>query len=38
VFHIGVTGMNVAPCRYYKPNNKPELPDAGKKKESEVQK
>lgn len=27
VFHIGVTGMNVAPCRYYKPNNKPELPE-----------
>ena len=27
IFHIGVTGMNVAPCRYYKPNNKPELPE-----------
>ena len=27
VFHIGVTGMNVAPCRYYKPNDKPELPE-----------
>ena len=25
VFHIGVTGMNVAPCRHYKPNDKPEL-------------
>ena len=27
IFHIGVTGMNVAPCRYYKPNDKPGLPD-----------
>ena len=27
VFHIGVTGMNVAPCRHYKPNDKPELPE-----------